>query len=66
MYCYNCNHNFTAQNIRIGDGKDTWKIKLIREMIHFDPENRLAFSDIVKRLEDQSNPSFLQATESGK
>nr|CAH0109407.1 unnamed protein product [Daphnia galeata] len=54
--------NVTAQNIRIGDGKDPWKIKLIREMIHFVPEKRLAFSDIVKRLEDQRSPSFLQAT----
>jgi hypothetical protein len=58
--------NFTAQNIRIGDGKDPWKIKLIRKMIQFDLEKRLAFSDIVKRLADQSSPSFLQVTVSGK
>jgi hypothetical protein len=54
------------QNLRIENGKDQWKIKLIREMIQFDPKQRLPFSEIVKRLADQSNPSFIHATLSGK
>ena len=35
-------------------------------MIKFYPEERLPFSEIVEQLADQSSPSFLQATESGK
>ena len=45
---------------------EQWKIDLIEKMIKFDPEKRLPFSEIVKRLADQSNPSFLQATLSSK
>nr|CAH0103924.1 unnamed protein product [Daphnia galeata] len=60
----------SAQNLRKGDDKDLknllWKIDLIEKMIKFDPEERLPFSEIVKRLADQSSPSFLQAFLSGK